>query len=46
MLAVIYSLKDKDKAARTRAFLQAEQLDISLVEPIVDYLVYLAAQGL
>ena len=38
--------KDKDKAARTRAFLSAEQIDISFVEAVSDNLSALASRGL
>ena len=38
--------KEKDKVARTRAFLKAEQLDVNMVQPTADQLADLAAQGL
>ena len=38
--------KDKDKAARTRAFLSAEQIDIKVIEAARSNLAELATQGL
>ena len=42
----LHTQKEKDKAARTRAFLQAEQLDIGTVQTITDQLVDLVSQAL
>jgi hypothetical protein len=38
--------KDKDKAARTRAFLLAKQIDIKVINAARSYLAKLATQGL